>query len=226
MKIIGIYKITSPSNKIYIGQSRDIYKRVNNYYKNLHCKSQVRLYRSLIKYGWEAHKFEIIEKCLFEDLNNRERYWQDYYNVLGSSGLNSMLTNTNEKPRVYTEEFAKTSSERQKGIKKDPSVGPKISKAKKGKKKTPEQINKAKIRFVESKHYAKCFEIHKNKAKQNMRNTICKPVIQYDKNMKFIKQWECASDASKELKINNITRSCKQKNYHAGGFKWQYVEPN
>ena len=30
-KITGIYKITSPSNKIYIGQSKNIYSRWNAY---------------------------------------------------------------------------------------------------------------------------------------------------------------------------------------------------
>lgn len=39
---IGIYKIKSPSNRIYIGQSWDIDKRLN-YYKRLLCKSQIKL---------------------------------------------------------------------------------------------------------------------------------------------------------------------------------------
>lgn len=29
--MVGIYKITSPTNKIYIGQSKNIRKRFNNY---------------------------------------------------------------------------------------------------------------------------------------------------------------------------------------------------
>lgn len=30
-KLIGIYKITSPTDRIYIGQSKDINKRFNSY---------------------------------------------------------------------------------------------------------------------------------------------------------------------------------------------------
>ena len=48
--MIGIYKITSPSNKIYIGQSIDIEKRFY-YYRKLYCLKQVKLYRSFIKIG-------------------------------------------------------------------------------------------------------------------------------------------------------------------------------
>lgn len=93
--MIGIYKITSPTNKLYIGQSLNIEKRFNQY-KKIRCKCQVALYRSLLKYGVENHKFEVIEECSIELLNERERYWQDYFKVL-VFGLNCKLTKTNDK---------------------------------------------------------------------------------------------------------------------------------
>ena len=60
--MIGIYKITSPTNRIYVGQSLDIEGRFNAY-KNLYSKilKQPRIYNSIKKYGAENHKFEIIE---------------------------------------------------------------------------------------------------------------------------------------------------------------------
>lgn len=61
----GIYKITSQSKKIYIGQSVDIEKRFKRY-KNLHCKKQIRLYNSFLKYGVDKHKFEILCECNVE----------------------------------------------------------------------------------------------------------------------------------------------------------------
>lgn len=60
--MIGIYKITSPSNKVYIGQSRNIKRRFRQY-RNLNCKSQNKLYCSFIHYGIDRHIFEIIEIC-------------------------------------------------------------------------------------------------------------------------------------------------------------------
>jgi len=43
--MVGIYKIISPTNKIYIGQSTNIENRWIKY-KCLDCKVQIKLYRS------------------------------------------------------------------------------------------------------------------------------------------------------------------------------------
>lgn len=93
--MIGIYKITSPSKKIYIGQSVNIQKRFYTY-SLLHCKKQPFLFNSLKKHGVENHVFEVIEECEVQKLNERERFWQDFYNVL-DNGLNLVLTNCNNK---------------------------------------------------------------------------------------------------------------------------------
>lgn len=100
--ICGVYKITSPTNKVYIGESGDI-KRRQQEYSSLHCKSQTKLYNSLKKYGWESHTFEILENCDFDELKCRERFWQDHYDVL-NGGLNLKLTKCGEKKMVHSEE--------------------------------------------------------------------------------------------------------------------------
>jgi group I intron endonuclease len=76
--IVGIYKIISPTGKIYIGQSINIEKRWK-VYKRLNCKAQIKLYNSLKKHGSENHTFKVIEKCFRENLNKRETYWKKYY---------------------------------------------------------------------------------------------------------------------------------------------------
>jgi group I intron endonuclease len=76
--IIGIYKIISPSGKIYIGQSKDINQRWK-FYSFYNCKNQIKLYNSLKKYGFDMHVFDIIEECSLEHLDKRERYWKQYY---------------------------------------------------------------------------------------------------------------------------------------------------
>lgn len=91
-----IYKITSPSDRIYIGQTINIHRRLIHY-KNGHFKKQKRLHASYLKYGWEAHKFEIIEECELINVNDRERFYQDKFNVISKNGLNIRLTNTNDK---------------------------------------------------------------------------------------------------------------------------------
>jgi len=132
MAICGIYKITSPSKKIYIGQAVNIKRRFYKY-KSLDCKQQVILYKSFLKYGVEKHTFEIVEECDIEDLNCRERHWQDYYDVL-NGGLNCVLQECGEKRRVLTEQTLKLMSEKSKGRVWSTEVREKSSKAKKGNK--------------------------------------------------------------------------------------------
>lgn len=91
--MIGIYKITNPNNKVYIGQSIDIQRRFNEHKRYNKQDYKNKLYNSFNKYGYDNHTFEIIEECLVEKLNERERYYQDLYNCV-ENGLNILYTNT------------------------------------------------------------------------------------------------------------------------------------
>ena len=111
--MIGIYKITSPSGKIYIGQSINLEKRLLQY-KRLDCKEQPKLYNSFLKYGYINHVFETIEECSIQKLNERERYWQDLFNVI-KKGLNCRLTKANDKSGFFSEETKLKMSNSQNG---------------------------------------------------------------------------------------------------------------
>lgn len=56
-----IYSFTSPSGSIYIGKTVNLYRRLS-VYKGLHCKSQPKLHRSFLKYGYENHQFKILQE--------------------------------------------------------------------------------------------------------------------------------------------------------------------
>lgn len=90
-KIIGIYIITSPKGRIYIGQSIDIYDRWDTY-MSLSCEAQTKLYRSLKKHGVENHTFEIIDTLEVDDeheLDWLEIYFIKYFNSFNTPhGLN------------------------------------------------------------------------------------------------------------------------------------------
>jgi group I intron endonuclease len=77
--MIGIYKITNPKGKVYIGQSIDINRRFNEYQKML-CSQSKKLYYSFKKYGVDNHNFEIIEECTNDQLNSKEEYYILFYN--------------------------------------------------------------------------------------------------------------------------------------------------
>jgi group I intron endonuclease len=95
--MVGIYKITNPKGRIYIGQSLDIKRRWKNDYLTNRCKGQPRLYYSFRKYGVDSHLFEIVEQCDIDLLNSKERYWQELHGVTGRRGLNCKLQSTDEK---------------------------------------------------------------------------------------------------------------------------------
>lgn len=112
--MIGIYKITSPSYRIYIGQSIDISKRFSGYNKLNNCKSQIKLYNSFLKYGVNNHIFEIIKECDINELNKYERYYQDFFNVI-DNGLNLKLQSTFDKKQIHSEEVKNKISKSLKG---------------------------------------------------------------------------------------------------------------
>jgi group I intron endonuclease len=85
--MVGIYKITNPKGKIYIGQSTDIENRIYKGHK-YNVGSGKKLKNSLSKYGFKNHKIEILEECSIEDLTERETYWILQYNSY-KNGLNS-----------------------------------------------------------------------------------------------------------------------------------------
>jgi group I intron endonuclease len=60
--IKGIYKITSPTGKVYIGQSIDIEKRFRIYKRVKPCFAQKTLYQSLMKHGVGAHSFDVLHQ--------------------------------------------------------------------------------------------------------------------------------------------------------------------
>lgn len=93
--MIGIYKITNLINqKMYIGQSVSIQERWTEHIRESNVsaeiweankrKEQTYLHRAIRKYGSSNFSFEIIEECLEEELNDRERYWIAYYNTFNS----------------------------------------------------------------------------------------------------------------------------------------------
>ncbi len=101
--MIGIYKITSPTKKVYIGQSVDIEKRFYTYKKML-CKQQVKLYNSFQKYGVDKHIFEIVTICSANELNTFERYYQEIYSCVGIGGLNCNIVSDIENNGYASEE--------------------------------------------------------------------------------------------------------------------------
>jgi len=75
--MIGIYKIENKiTHQVYIGQSLDINRRIK---QHLHSKDTP-IDFLIQKYGANNFAFEIVEECAQNELNEKEKYWIDYYN--------------------------------------------------------------------------------------------------------------------------------------------------
>lgn len=95
MNIGYIYKITNPNGAIYIGSTKNINRRKQDY-KYLRCVKQIKIFRSLKKYGFENHKFEIITTCNLEEIFFYENYYCLVYDVLNSKNLNLRIPNKDD----------------------------------------------------------------------------------------------------------------------------------
>ena len=150
--MIGIYKIISPSNKVYIGQSVSIYERWDSY-KRLKCKKQPKLYNSLIKHGWNKHIPELIEECPEEQLNEKETFYKQQFidefgwdKALfcqikdGKGGHKSKETrdkiSKGNTGKIRSEEYKLNQSNKMKGRKQSPETIQKRVEKNKGKKRT------------------------------------------------------------------------------------------
>lgn len=195
--MIGIYKITNPKGKIYIGKSINLENRKKSYSRLSQIKGQPLIYNSIIKYGWENHMFEIQEECSLEEINDREIYWINTFNCI-KEGLN--LKQGGEGGNHHPETILKMRNT--KLNKKQPWSIPQAT--------IMGKANKGKIRTEEFKN--------------NVRLNNSKPILQYDKQGNFIKEWECGYDAARFLGKQNsaISECCYGKRKTAYGYIWKF----
>jgi hypothetical protein len=79
----GVYKITFiETGECYVGQSVDIGSRFMQHIRRgfgIDDISSSKLYTAMLKYGLHKFKFEVVERCDEELLNEKEKYWADYF---------------------------------------------------------------------------------------------------------------------------------------------------
>jgi group I intron endonuclease len=218
--ITGIYKITSPSEKVYIGQSEDINDRWNAY-KRLKCEAQPRLYNSFMCYGVEAHTFEIIKECESHELNYYERHFQEFYYVIGEYGLNCKLTKTDDKSGVASEETKKKQSEKKKGKKLSEDHKQKLSDSMKGKNLGKTHSEETRKKISERTKESITEEVRK-KLSENSKGKNSKKVINIETNDIY----NSVVEMCKILGFNHNTMRGKLSGHQKNNTPFRYLESN
>ena len=190
--MIGIYKITNPKGKIYIGQTIDYARRLRHY-KLLKCQEQPRVYNSLVKYGVINHKFQLIKECTKDELTKWERHFQEMYNSTGKNGLNCILVATDDFSGGHSEESKK-----------------KISNALKGRQANQNAIN-ALIKY--NKERILTDESRKNLGNGNRGRTFTKEWVDKLREAQIgkVKSKETKDKISQSLKGRTFSEEHKQK---------------
>lgn len=80
----GIYCIKNIINKkLYIGKAKNFYDRLYSHLKLLKSNKHYNphLQGAVNKYGITNFQFSVLEECCIEELNRKEHYWCNFYNV-------------------------------------------------------------------------------------------------------------------------------------------------
>jgi group I intron endonuclease len=98
-----IYKLTSPSGKVYVGQTTDFAKRMYTYaYKG--CRMQRYLSAAIKKYGWGSFTKEIIDSADYQEyLDFLESYYIEKLGTMDEAkGYNLKSGGANGSPSQST----------------------------------------------------------------------------------------------------------------------------
>ena len=214
-----IYKYKSPSGKVYIGKTIDSKKRKREHL----CNSKTlinKFYSAVKKYGLDSFEYEV----LFESP------------LLPIDELNLML---NEKEKHFIQMFDSFNSGYNMTLGGDGQIGFKHSEKTKAlfrkqrqnySQETLDKMSKAsKNRVVSLETRKKISLSNKGKGmseanRQLVSEQKSKPIIQYDLEGNFIKEWKSATQVQKELKYNksNISRCCIKNKGKSNGYIWKF----
>lgn len=222
-EMTGIYKITSPTNNVYIGQSRNLHKRLTAY-KRMDCKEQHGIYRSLIKYGVDKHKFEVIhelqEGCSQDVLNYHECFFMRVYSVSGYTLLNIRGGGHNgsfsEETKTKISISKKGCTSWNKGIK---WLNPKRSEYLQNK------INEGSFTsgFKGKCHSEATREMFSAIRKASPVNNN-KAIIKLNKNGNILTEYESITLASNDtgILVSSLSNALSGKSMSSGGFIWKF----
>jgi group I intron endonuclease len=215
----AIYKVTSPTGRVYIGVTCNLKKR-RQAYSSLDCKSQPVLFSSLKKYGFSNHQFNIVDTFTSSHAfaQGKEMFWIKSFMSNGfkypeQRGMNRSDGGQGTIGFKMSDEQKQAQSKRISGFKHTDEAKRKIAEAGKGnrynlgRKQSKETIEKR------TKHlFGNKFREGKttsNLQKKIVSDLFSKSVSQYTLNGDFISEFSSMAIASKETKVSKWSiREC------------------
>lgn len=194
-----IYKYTSPSGKVYIGQTMNERKRRSDFLCITTQYSGPKIENARKKYGPENFQYEVLftiesldKKEVRDILNSKEKEYiilfdsiNHGYNIDEGGAVKDIYSN-----RVESEETKQLRSEQMKLRWKNGFKGCSGNK----------------------------------EAIQNMKDKLSIPILQYDIRGNFVAEWKSAVEAGKALNVNKslITKVCKRQSWVCRGYIFVY----
>ena len=201
-----IYKITNNTNgKIYIGQTvRTLKDRMGEHIRH----NRLIIQKAIHKYGIENFSFNVIDKAQnIEELNKKEIKWINFYKCLVPFGYNQCIGGDNTMGFHHRE----------------------VSKRMMSIKKSKMYLGKNNPFFGKThseEQRAKWSEERKGRNLDKAREASIKVIQRKVLNVDTGEIFDSIKDAATkyDLKPTHITRVCKGKRKHTGGFEWKYVD--
>ena len=229
-KTCCIYLITSPSKKMYVGQTINYETRIRHYRWEV-CVGQPYLYNSIKKHGWEKHICEIIHICEPSELNDLEIFYIDFYKTfntkhgmnLKSGGAQGGACSDVTKKKIGDKNRGKFVSAETRARNSVASSGE--NNPMWGKHHRPDSIELISKKLTNHPSLTKKrSEKTRKKMKSSFRAQRGKTVYQFDLKMNLISTFTCVAEAAE---LTNLSRSgikdcvrCAQET--AYGFYWSY----
>ena len=202
-----IYKATSKTTgKVYIGQTQQSLDERIRQHKRASEAKQYHFYNAIRNYGFDDFMWEIVEDNInnVDLLNEREIYWINYYNAY-EDGYNATRGGEGRVCRddelilkLFIEGY------------------------------TTKQI--CEITGYSRAAIYRCFAAHEYSNELHERKNLqiqlrCSfPVLQYDLEGNFIKEWPSATACNEIGNQGAISNVCRQEQYSAYGFLWKYKD--
>lgn len=225
--IAGIYQIKNlKNNKVYIGQSKNIYSRWTDHRAHLNVGTHDNDYlqKSWNKYGESCFEFTILEECEndFNILNELEVKWIQEKNALDRKfGYNIASGGGNSNPyeNMDREKYLKHCDSISKRQKEYYKTHPSPFKGKT----LPDDVKIYLSRINSDKNnpnYGKKRPEHSEKM-SGANNPRAQKVMCIDTGEVF----ECAKDAAEKYNVTNSTilKTCKGKQKKSAGMSWKYA---